>query len=334
MNPVDHASLEFADVYGEVALRAVKLAAHVNQLAKDYQGELHLSKQRCEDARVEASEANQKREAAEKECADLRAKLKLADDQIKVLENRSVRKDKAIENATTNWEEAEKKLEEAVRLKEAEIVAAVVGAKRDITSRFYARVSKARKCFEEIDSEALVSMRDLYEMKSNLALLTMLQKPDAPSLDDEVKNVLGAIENVKEAGERFNRLWLEMDKVLTLDSTTDGLAASIGVSEPSGSNRGNPGITEFAAKERSGKSTPIEDLADPSVAKTGHAALDFSGESMDEFVESVQKDAAAGFQVMVSCDVNLGDEEKGTEEAGVGEEMKAADGAEAKMSTP
>ncbi|XP_024010648.1 uncharacterized protein At3g60930, chloroplastic-like [Eutrema salsugineum] len=251
--------------YGALAQRGTKFVAAINDLMAEYEADLSKVERRLDEARNETAASKVKLEEAQNEAAAAKGKLTEAMTRVSRLEE-----EKIVLRADVNKVSASViRLEEARRAKSAEVALlkrrieakdalfeakvkrAKKEARRELTAKFQERLTKVEEGLVKLE-KAKNDENDLGQIKSNLAMIADLKKPDAPTLDDEEAK-LKSWESEYVDDEAYERIASEIRGELyyspvspdSVDTTLgneplEETAANLGVVDPNGSNAGTP----------------------------------------------------------------------------------------------
>ncbi|XP_024004881.1 uncharacterized protein At3g60930, chloroplastic-like [Eutrema salsugineum] len=259
--------------YGAMAQRGTKFVAAINDLMAEYEADLSKVEGRLDEARGKTAASKAKLEEAQNEAAAAKGKLDEAMSRVSRLEE-----EKIVLRANVDKVSASViRLEEARRAKSAEVVLlkrrieakdalfdikvkrAKKEARRELTVKFQERLAKVEEGLAKLE-KAKNDENDLGQIKGNLAMIAVLKRPDAPTLDDEEAQ-LKSWESEYADDDTYERIASEIRGELVFspvspDSVDTSLgnepleetAANLGVVDPNGSNAGTPVLLNLLAE--------------------------------------------------------------------------------------
>ncbi|XP_024013096.1 uncharacterized protein At3g60930, chloroplastic-like [Eutrema salsugineum] len=259
--------------YGAIAQRGTKFVAAINDLMAEYEADLSKVERRLAEARNETAASRAKLEKAQNEAAAAKEKLDEAMSRVSRLEEEKIvlRADvDKVSASVIRLEEARRaKSAEVALLKrcieakdalfEAKVKRPKKEARRELTAKFQERLAKVEEGLAKLE-KAKNDENDLGQIKGNLAMISILKKPDAPTLDDEEAQ-LKSWESEYADDDAYERIASEIRGELvfspvSLDSVDTSLgnepleetAADLSVVDPNGSNAGTPVLSNLLAE--------------------------------------------------------------------------------------
>ncbi|XP_024013933.1 uncharacterized protein LOC112088019 [Eutrema salsugineum] len=259
--------------YGAMAQRGTKFVAAINDLMAEYEADLSKVERRLDEDRNETEASKAKLEEAQNEAAAAKGKLDEAMSRVSRLEEEKIVLRANIDKVSASVI----RLEEARRAKSAEVALlkrrieakdalfdvkvkrAKKEARRELTAKFQERLAKVEEGLVKLE-KAKNDENDLGQIKGNLAMISDLKKPDAPTLDDEEAK-LKSWESEYTDDETYERIASEIrgelfyspvspDSVDTSigNKSLEETAANLGVVDPTGSNAGTPALSNLRAE--------------------------------------------------------------------------------------
>ncbi|XP_024013052.1 uncharacterized protein At3g60930, chloroplastic-like [Eutrema salsugineum] len=256
--------------YGAIAQRGTKFVAAINDLMAEYEADLSKVERRLDEARNETAASRAKLEEAQNEAAAAKRKLDEAMSRVSRLEEEKIvlRADvDKVSASVIRLEEArraksaevallKRRIEAKDALLEAKVKRAKKEARRELTAKFQERLAKVEEGLAKLE-KAKNDENDLGQIKVNLAMIAVLKKPDAPTLDDEEAQ-LKSWESEYADDDACERIASEIRGELVFspvspDSVDTSLgnepleetAANLGVVDPNGSNAGTPVLSNL-----------------------------------------------------------------------------------------
>ncbi|XP_024013378.1 uncharacterized protein At3g60930, chloroplastic-like [Eutrema salsugineum] len=170
--------------YGAMAQRGTKFVAAINELITEYEADLSKVEHRLDEAwnetaasKVKLDEAMARASRLEEEKIVLRANIdKVSASTIRLEE---ARRAKSAEVAMLK-----RRIEAKDALFDTKVKRAKKEARRELTAKFQERLPKVEEGLAKLE-KAKNDENDLGQIKGNLAMISDLEKPDAPTLDDE-----------------------------------------------------------------------------------------------------------------------------------------------------
>ncbi|XP_024004960.1 uncharacterized protein At3g60930, chloroplastic-like [Eutrema salsugineum] len=224
--------------YSAMARRGTKFVAAINDLMAEYEADLSKVERRLDEARNETAASRAKLEEAQNEAAAAKGKLDEAMSRVSRLEEEKIVLRADVDKVSASVI----RLEEARRAKSAE-----------------ERLAKVEEGLAKLE-KAKNDENDLAQIKGNLAMIAVLKKPDAPTLDDEEAQ-LKRWESEYADGDAYERIASEIRGELVFspvspDSVDTSLGnepleetvANLGVVDPNGSNAGTLVLSNLLAE--------------------------------------------------------------------------------------
>ncbi|XP_024014372.1 uncharacterized protein At3g60930, chloroplastic-like [Eutrema salsugineum] len=258
--------------YGTMAQRGTKFVAAINDMMAEYEADLSKVERRLDEARGETAASKAKLEEAQNEAAAAKGKLDEAMSRVSRLEEEKIVLRANVDKVSAS----EIRLEEARTAKSAEVALlkrrieakdalfdvkvkrAKKEARRELTEKFQERLAKVEEGLAKLE-KAKNDENDLGQIKGNLAMIAVLKRPDAPTLDDEEAQ-LKRWESEYADDDAYERIASEIRSDLVFspvspDSVDTNLgnepleetAANLGVVDPNGSNAGTPVLSNLLA---------------------------------------------------------------------------------------
>ncbi|XP_024004959.1 uncharacterized protein At3g60930, chloroplastic-like [Eutrema salsugineum] len=266
-------------LYSAMAQRGTKFIAAIKDLMTEYEADLSKVEHRLDEARNETAASRAKLEEAQNEAAAAKGKFDEAMSRVSRLEEEKIVLCADVDKVSASvirLEEArraksaevallKRRLEAKDALFEAKVKRAKKEARRDLTAKFQERLTKVEEGLAKLE-KAKNDENDLGQIKGNLAMIAVLKKPDAPTLDDEEAQ-LKSWESEYADDDAYERIASEIRGELvfspvspdSVDTSLDNepleeTAANLGVVDLNGSNAGTPVLSNLLA-ERETRST-------------------------------------------------------------------------------
>ncbi|XP_024010272.1 uncharacterized protein At3g60930, chloroplastic-like [Eutrema salsugineum] len=263
--------------YGAMAQRGTKFVATINELMAEYEADLSKVERRLDEARNETAASKVKLEEAQNEAAAAKGKLgeamarasRLEEEKIVLRVNVDkvsalvIRLEEARRAKSAEVALLKRRIEAKDALFDAKVKRAKKEVRRELTAKFEERLAKVEEGLAKLE-KAKNDENDLGQIKSNLAMIADLKKPDAPTLDDEEAK-LKSWESEYADDEAYERIASEIrgELVFSLvspDSVDTSIgnepleetAANLSVVDPTGLNAGHqPSRTSLPSARRS-----------------------------------------------------------------------------------
>ncbi|XP_024009398.1 uncharacterized protein At3g60930, chloroplastic-like [Eutrema salsugineum] len=250
--------------YGAMAQRGTQFVAAINNLMAEYEADLSKVERRLDEARNETAASKAKLEEAQNEAAAAKGKLDEAVARASMLEQEKIVLRANIDKVSASVIRLEvamlkRRIEAKDALFDAKVKRAKKEARRELTAKFQERLAKVEEGLAKLE-KAKNDENDLGQIKGNLAMIAVLKKPDAPTLDDEEAQ-LKSWESEYADDDLYERIASEIRGELVFlpvspDSVDTSLgnepleetAANLGVVDPNGSNAGTPVLSNLLAE--------------------------------------------------------------------------------------
>lgn len=232
------------------------------QMAIGYEVDARKDRRRVEEARKEAVVLKSKlTEAETKHAAKLASVLTQATSRAHSLEDAMARESAVLSSL-------KRRINENNALQEANVKKAQKAAKWDLTEKFQGRLAKAEKKIEAL-KKAKERELDLAQIDSNLQLIAILQKDNAPTLESEVAKLSEWRVDMEGADDEFEGIAIGLRDCLRLspvssdsmgsllgNESLENVAATVSVEDFSGSNAGTPVVAMLAAEKAAEANLP------------------------------------------------------------------------------
>ncbi|XP_024010751.1 uncharacterized protein At3g60930, chloroplastic-like [Eutrema salsugineum] len=250
-----------------------RFVAANNDLMAEYEVDLSKVERRLAEAQNETAASKAKLEEAQNEAAAAKGKLDEA-----VAKASKLQEEKIVLRANVDKVSASViRIEEARRAKSAEVAIlkrrieakdalfdakvkrAKKEARRELTAKFQERLATVEEGLAKLE-KAKNDENNLGQIKGNLAMIAVLKKPDAPTLDDEEAQ-LKSWESEYANDDAYERIAFKIRGELVFspvspDSVDTSLGnepleetvANLGVVDPNGSNAGTPVLSNLLAE--------------------------------------------------------------------------------------
>ncbi|XP_024014017.1 uncharacterized protein At3g60930, chloroplastic-like [Eutrema salsugineum] len=233
--------------YGAMAQPGTKFVAAINDLMAEYEADLSKVERRLAEARNETAASKAKLEEAQNKTAAAKEKL---DESV-------ARASKLEEEKIVLRANVDKAYRGQGRLVRCQGQAGEKEARRELTEKF--QLAKVEEGLAKLE-KAKNDENDLGQIKGNLAMIAVLKKPDAPTLDDEEAQ-LKSWESEYADDDVYELITSEIRGELVFspvspDSVDTSLgnepleetAANLSVVDPNGSNAGTPVFSNLLAE--------------------------------------------------------------------------------------